>query len=83
MHDTDTPWFTVTKVFSSSLLFASYNVCEVSEWVRDQGLAYHEVTNVLKPVIQAAKLLQVSKKTRSDAQTIVELCTQLHSVQVG
>lgn len=39
--------------------------------------------DTLEPLIQAARLLQVAKKTDADAQDLVQTCTALYNQQVA
>lgn len=39
--------------------------------------------DTLEPLIQAARLLQVAKKTDADAQDLVQTCTTLYNQQVA
>lgn len=39
--------------------------------------------SALEPLIQAAQLLQVAKKTEEDAQALVQTCTALSNQQVA
>lgn len=55
----------------------------LEEWLRSQDLAAGGAVATLEPLIQAAQLLQVGKKTDADAQAIVRTCTALSSKQVG
>ncbi|XP_054903851.1 unconventional myosin-Va [Poeciliopsis prolifica] len=59
-----------------------YNVSVLEEWLRSRGLAAGGAVATLEPLIQAAQLLQVGKKTDADAQAIVQTCTALSSKQI-
>uniref|UniRef100_A0A3B5QLT5 Dilute domain-containing protein n=1 Tax=Xiphophorus maculatus TaxID=8083 RepID=A0A3B5QLT5_XIPMA len=59
-----------------------YNVSVLEEWLRSQDLAAGGAVATLEPLIQAAQLLQVGKKTDADAQAIVRTCTALSSKQI-
>lgn len=64
-------------------MWLSYNVSLLEEWLRNRGLQAGGVVAPLEPLIQAAQLLQVGKKTDADARAIVQTCTALSSKQVG
>ncbi|XP_028285776.1 unconventional myosin-Va-like isoform X2 [Parambassis ranga] len=59
-----------------------YNVWQLEEWLTERGLADCGVKDTLEPLIQAAQLLQIKKKTEADAQTICNLCTALTTAQI-
>ncbi|XP_007569232.1 unconventional myosin-Va [Poecilia formosa] len=59
-----------------------YNVSVLEEWLRSRGLAAGGAVATLEPLIQAAQLLQVGKKTDADAQAIARTCTALSSKQI-
>ncbi|XP_037530718.1 unconventional myosin-Vb [Nematolebias whitei] len=59
-----------------------YNVSLLEEWLRSRGLQAGGIMTTLEPLIQAAQLLQVGKKTDADAQAIVHTCTALSSKQI-
>uniref|UniRef100_A0AAQ5ZAZ3 Methyl-CpG binding domain protein 3b n=1 Tax=Amphiprion ocellaris TaxID=80972 RepID=A0AAQ5ZAZ3_AMPOC len=59
-----------------------YNVSLLEEWLRSRGLQAGGAVATLEPLIQAAQLLQVGKKTEADARSIVETCTALSSQQI-
>ncbi|MEQ2312826.1 hypothetical protein AMECASPLE_035209 [Ameca splendens] len=59
-----------------------YNVSLLEEWLRSRGLQAGGTVATLEPLIQAAQLLQVGKKTAADAQAIVRTCTALSSTQI-
>lgn len=60
-----------------------YNVSLLEEWLRSRGVMAGGAVATLEPLIQAAQLLQVGKKTPADAQAIVQTCSALSSQQVG
>ena len=64
-------------------LFPRYNVSQLEEWLRSRGLQAGGAVVTLEPLIQAAQLLQVSKKSEVDAQALVRTCIALSSQQVG
>uniref|UniRef100_A0A3Q2PF38 Methyl-CpG binding domain protein 3b n=1 Tax=Fundulus heteroclitus TaxID=8078 RepID=A0A3Q2PF38_FUNHE len=59
-----------------------YNVSVLEEWLRSRGLQAGGAVATLEPLIQAAQLLQVGKKTEADAQAIVRTCTALSCKQI-
>uniref|UniRef100_A0A4W5Q2S4 Methyl-CpG binding domain protein 3b n=1 Tax=Hucho hucho TaxID=62062 RepID=A0A4W5Q2S4_9TELE len=59
-----------------------YNVSQLEEWLRSRGLQAGGAVALLEPLIQAAQLLQVGKKTEADAQALVHTCTALSTQQV-
>ena len=72
--------------YSHEILFVlsvSYNVSLLEEWLRSRGVQAGGAVATLEPLIQAAQLLQVGKKTEADAKAIVQTCTALSSQKVG
>ncbi|XP_060736566.1 unconventional myosin-Vb isoform X1 [Tachysurus vachellii] len=63
-------------------LLIRYNVSLLEEWLRSRGLQTKGASASLEPLIQAAQLLQMSKKSEADAQAIVNTCNTLSSQQV-
>ncbi|XP_019622363.1 PREDICTED: unconventional myosin-Va-like isoform X2 [Branchiostoma belcheri] len=59
-----------------------YNVSQLEEWCRDHHLSDSGAIQSLEPVIQAAQLLQVNKKTEEDAKAICDTCKKLSSQQI-
>ncbi|TNN34354.1 Unconventional myosin-Vb [Liparis tanakae] len=59
-----------------------YNTSQMEEWLRGNNLFQSKAAAALKPVIQAAQLLQVKKKTSEDAEAICSLCTALSTQQI-
>lgn len=59
-----------------------YNVSQLEEWLRDKGLMMCGAKETLEPLIQAAQLLQVKKKTDEDAEAICSMCLALTTAQV-
>ncbi|CAL1604235.1 unnamed protein product [Knipowitschia caucasica] len=59
-----------------------YNVSQLEEWLRDKGLMGCGAKETLEPLIQAAQLLQVKKKTDEDAEAICSMCQALNSAQI-
>lgn len=70
--------------FSVSLFFFwnRYNVSQLEEWLRDKNLMNSGAKETLEPLIQAAQLLQVKKKTDDDAEAICSMCNALTTAQV-
>ncbi|XP_060797434.1 unconventional myosin-Va [Neoarius graeffei] len=63
-------------------LLIRYNVSLLEEWLRSRGLQTGRAVVTLEPLIQAAQLLQMSKRTEADGQAIVHTCNALSSQQV-
>lgn len=59
-----------------------YNISQLEEWVRGKNLHHGGTITTMEPVIQAAQLLQVKKKTSQDAEAICSLCSALSLQQV-
>uniref|UniRef100_A0A8D0A372 Myosin VB n=1 Tax=Sander lucioperca TaxID=283035 RepID=A0A8D0A372_SANLU len=59
-----------------------YNTSQMEEWLRANNLYQSKAAATLEPVIQAAQLLQVKKKTTQDAEAICSLCTALSTQQI-
>ncbi|XP_034435598.1 unconventional myosin-Va isoform X3 [Hippoglossus hippoglossus] len=59
-----------------------YNVSQLEEWLRDKGLMMCGAKETLEPLIQAAQLLQVKKKTDEDAEAICSMCLALTTAQI-
>ncbi|XP_061734089.1 unconventional myosin-Va isoform X2 [Nerophis ophidion] len=59
-----------------------YNVSQLEEWLRDKGLMVCGAKETLEPLIQAAQLLQVKKKTDEDAEAICSMCSALTTAQI-
>lgn len=59
-----------------------YNTSQMEEWLRANNLLQSKAAATLEPIIQAAQLLQVKKKTTQDAEAICTLCTALTTQQV-
>ncbi|XP_056134033.1 unconventional myosin-Va [Lampris incognitus] len=59
-----------------------YNVSLLEEWLRSRGLQAGGAVVTLEPLIQAAQLLQVGKKTEADAKALVQTCTSLSNQQI-
>ncbi|XP_071328216.1 unconventional myosin-Vb isoform X3 [Trachinotus anak] len=59
-----------------------YNTSQMEEWLRGNNLYQSKAAATLEPIIQAAQLLQVKKKTSQDAEAICSLCTALTTQQI-
>ncbi|XP_028812636.1 unconventional myosin-Va isoform X6 [Denticeps clupeoides] len=59
-----------------------YNVSQLEEWLRDKNLMNCGAKETLEPLIQAAQLLQVKKKTDEDAEAICSMCNALSTAQI-
>uniref|UniRef100_A0A8C9WDC7 Unconventional myosin-Va n=1 Tax=Scleropages formosus TaxID=113540 RepID=A0A8C9WDC7_SCLFO len=59
-----------------------YNVSQLEEWLRDKNLMTCGAKETLEPLIQAAQLLQVKKKTDEDAEAICSMCHALSTAQI-
>ncbi|XP_069767192.1 unconventional myosin-Va isoform X2 [Narcine bancroftii] len=59
-----------------------YNVSQLEEWLRDKNLQACGAKETLEPLIQAAQLLQVKKKTDEDAEAICSMCGALTTAQI-
>uniref|UniRef100_A0A674E0J1 Myosin VA n=1 Tax=Salmo trutta TaxID=8032 RepID=A0A674E0J1_SALTR len=59
-----------------------YNVSQLEEWLRDKSLMLCGAKETLEPLIQAAQLLQVKKKTDEDAEAICSMCNSLSTSQI-
>ncbi|XP_077441918.1 unconventional myosin-Vb isoform X2 [Vanacampus margaritifer] len=59
-----------------------YNTSQMEEWLRANKLYQTGAAQTLAPIIQAAQLLQVKKKSSQDADAICSLCTALNSQQI-
>lgn len=49
----------------------------------DKGMQVCGVQETLEPLIQAAQLLQIKKKSQEDAEAIATMCTALTATQVS
>uniref|UniRef100_A0A8C5AJC6 Myosin VC n=1 Tax=Gadus morhua TaxID=8049 RepID=A0A8C5AJC6_GADMO len=58
------------------------NISYLEEWLKEQGLGASSAMDTLKPLSQAAWLLQVNKSTDEDAKDIADNCTELNPVQI-
>lgn len=68
--------------FTASLLLFRCNISYLEEWLKEKDLQNSNAMDTLRPLSQAAWLLQVNKSTDDDAKEIVEKCTELSPVQV-
>ncbi|XP_044189031.1 unconventional myosin-Vb isoform X1 [Thunnus albacares] len=59
-----------------------YNTSQMEEWLRGNNLYQSKAAATLEPIIQAAQLLQVKKKTTQDAEAICSLCSSLTTQQI-
>ncbi|CAM9736885.1 unnamed protein product [Bubo scandiacus] len=59
-----------------------YNISQLEQWLRAEGLHQGRAWEVLEPLVQAAQLLQVKKVTEEDAGALCSLCTALSPQQV-
>ncbi len=54
----------------------------LEQWIRDSKLQESDCQAALEPIIQASQLLQ-ARKTESDVDSIVEMCSKLTTSQVS
>ncbi|XP_022624059.1 unconventional myosin-Vb isoform X1 [Seriola dumerili] len=59
-----------------------YNTSQMEEWLRGNNLYQSKAAATLEPIIQAAQLLQVKKKTSQDGEAICSLCSALTTQQI-
>ncbi|KAM6936965.1 unconventional myosin-Va-like [Xenentodon cancila] len=59
-----------------------YNVWQLEEWLTEKELTDCGAKETLEPLIQAAQLLQIKKKTEADAKAICDMCTALTTAQI-
>ncbi|KAM6475027.1 unconventional myosin-Vb isoform 6-T6 [Liasis olivaceus] len=59
-----------------------FNISQLEEWLRGKNLHQSGAAKALEPLIQAAQLLQLKKKTPEDAEAICSLCTSLTTQQI-
>ncbi|XP_026794401.1 unconventional myosin-Vb isoform X1 [Pangasianodon hypophthalmus] len=59
-----------------------YNISQMEEWLRGRNLHQREIMLTIEPLIQAAQLLQVKKKTSQDAEAICSMCNILSTQQI-
>ncbi|XP_042351955.1 unconventional myosin-Vc isoform X2 [Plectropomus leopardus] len=58
------------------------NISYLEEWLKEKDLQSSNAIDTLRPLSQAAWLLQVNKSTDDDANEITEKCTELNPVQI-
>ncbi|KAG7240324.1 hypothetical protein INR49_027017 [Caranx melampygus] len=58
------------------------NISYLEEWLKEKELQSSNAIDTLRPLSQAAWLLQVNKSTDDDAKEISETCTELNPVQI-
>jgi len=58
-----------------------YNLSQVEQWLRDQGLHNGGALEVMEPMIEATQLLQ-ARKTDADVDSICDMCAHLSTSQV-
>lgn len=75
--------FAVVFIWINLWCVCRYNVSQLEEWLRDKGLMTCGAKETLEPLIQAAQLLQVKKKTDEDAEAICSMCQALTTAQVN
>ncbi|XP_011474322.1 unconventional myosin-Va [Oryzias latipes] len=63
-------------------LHIRYNVWQLEEWLAENELTDSGAKESLEPLIQAAQLLQIKKKTEADALAICNMCTALTTAQI-
>uniref|UniRef100_A0A8D0LBY1 Unconventional myosin-Vb n=1 Tax=Sphenodon punctatus TaxID=8508 RepID=A0A8D0LBY1_SPHPU len=59
-----------------------FNISQLEEWLRGKNLHQSGAAETMEPLIQAAQLLQLKKKTSEDAEAICSLCTSLTTQQI-
>uniref|UniRef100_A0A8C8EEQ4 Myosin VB n=1 Tax=Otus sunia TaxID=257818 RepID=A0A8C8EEQ4_9STRI len=59
-----------------------FNISQLEEWLHGKNLQQSGAAQTLEPLIQAAQLLQLKKKTSEDAEAICSLCTSLTTQQI-
>ncbi|CAB1454539.1 unnamed protein product [Pleuronectes platessa] len=58
------------------------NISYLEEWLKEKELQSSNAIDTLRPLSQAAWLLQVNKSTDDDAKEITDKCTELNPVQI-
>ncbi|KAM9854201.1 unconventional myosin-Vc [Aulostomus maculatus] len=58
------------------------NISYLEEWLKEKELQSSNAIDTLRPLSQAAWLLQVNKSTDDDAKEISEKCSELNPVQI-
>lgn len=74
--------FCDSKIDIKLLCSSRCNISYLEEWLKEKGLQSSNAIDTLRPLSQAAWLLQVNKSTDDDAREINEKCTELNPVQV-
>uniref|UniRef100_A0A672M5U1 Unconventional myosin-Va-like n=1 Tax=Sinocyclocheilus grahami TaxID=75366 RepID=A0A672M5U1_SINGR len=69
-------------IYNYFFLYIRYNVCQLEEWLLDKDLQGSGARESLEPLIQAAQLLQIKKKSQDDAGAICTMCTALTTEQI-
>uniref|UniRef100_T1DK53 MYO5B variant protein n=1 Tax=Crotalus horridus TaxID=35024 RepID=T1DK53_CROHD len=59
-----------------------FNISQLEEWLRGKNLQASGAAKTLEPLIQAAQLLQLRKKSPEDGEAICSLCTSLSTQQI-
>ncbi|NXU58149.1 MYO5B protein, partial [Turnix velox] len=59
-----------------------YNISQLEQWLRAEGLQQSGASEVLEPLVQVSQLLQMKKVTEEDAGALCSLCTALSPQQV-
>ncbi|XP_075041827.1 unconventional myosin-Vb isoform X1 [Mixophyes fleayi] len=59
-----------------------YNISQLEEWLRGKNLHNSGAAQTMEPLIHAAQLLQLKKKTDDDSDAICSLCTALTTQQI-
>ncbi|KAM4807530.1 unconventional myosin-Vb isoform 2-T2 [Rhinophrynus dorsalis] len=59
-----------------------YNISQLEEWLRGKNLHPSGAVQTMEPLIQAAQLLQLKKKTQEDSEAICSLCNALTTQQI-
>uniref|UniRef100_A0AAR2JVK4 Unconventional myosin-Vb n=1 Tax=Pygocentrus nattereri TaxID=42514 RepID=A0AAR2JVK4_PYGNA len=59
-----------------------YNISQMEEWLRGRNLNQSGAVATIEPLIQAAQLLQLRKKTSQDAEAICNTCSVLSTQQI-
>lgn len=72
----------ISQLTSCLGCLSRFNISQLEEWLRGKNLQQSGAAQTLEPLIQAAQLLQLKKKTSEDAEAICSLCTSLTTQQV-
>ncbi|NXJ99168.1 MYO5B protein, partial [Corythaixoides concolor] len=68
--------------WSTGMQLRWFNISQLEEWLHAKNLQQSGAAKTLEPLIQAAQLLQLKKKTSEDAEAICSLCTSLTMQQI-